>query len=312
MFCHCIALENLTVSATTNNLDSDAFYMVGNEETPCKLYCPEGFTPDTKIIKGDWWIKWKEGYFHYGNDPWSYAVFNRDTGRLIFYCFLGRETWNENYLVYPLNYDSYYPEWHDIASRVTSVDFNHTFARARPTSCFAWFKDMVNLTIIYGMYLLDTSKVTNMGSMFYNCPKLTDIDLKWMNTEKVTDMSFMFFNSYKLTELDLHTFYISNQTLTNRMFEGCSSLKTLFISNTAENFNVNTFVGNPLRHTRGVISMARAMDPDSAGSQFFIMHQDAPHLDGQYAAFGKVVKGIEVVDAIASVKTNYYDMPLNT
>ena len=70
-------------------------------------------------------------------------------------------------------------------------------------------------------------------------------------------------------------------------------------------------INNPLRHTRGVISMARAMDPDSAGSQFFIMHKDAPHLDGQYAAFGKVTKGIEVVDAIASVETNYYDMPLN-
>ena len=70
-------------------------------------------------------------------------------------------------------------------------------------------------------------------------------------------------------------------------------------------------INNPLRHTRGVVSMARAMDPDSAGSQFFIMHQDAPHLDGQYAAFGKVIKGIEVVDAIASVDTNYYDMPLN-
>ena len=70
-------------------------------------------------------------------------------------------------------------------------------------------------------------------------------------------------------------------------------------------------VSNPLKHTRGVISMARAMDPDSAGSQFFIMHQDAPYLDGQYAAFGKVTEGIEVVDAIASVKTNYYDMPLD-
>ena len=69
-------------------------------------------------------------------------------------------------------------------------------------------------------------------------------------------------------------------------------------------------VNNSLKHTRGVISMARAMDPDSAGSQFFIMHKDAPYLDGQYAAFGKVVEGIEVVDAIASVETNYYDMPL--
>ena len=61
-------------------------------------------------------------------------------------------------------------------------------------------------------------------------------------------------------------------------------------------------VPNPLKHLRGVISMARAYNPDSAGSQFFIMHQDAPHLDGQYAAFGKVVEGIEVVDTVVSVK----------
>ncbi len=69
-------------------------------------------------------------------------------------------------------------------------------------------------------------------------------------------------------------------------------------------------VNNPIKHERGVISMARAMDPNSAGSQFFIIHQAAPHLDGQYAAFGKVIKGIEVVDAIASVQTNYFDAPL--
>ncbi len=69
-------------------------------------------------------------------------------------------------------------------------------------------------------------------------------------------------------------------------------------------------VKNDLKHTRGVISMARSMMPDSAGSQFFIMHADAPHLDGQYAAFGKVVKGMEVVDEIASVRTNFMDRPL--
>lgn len=76
-------------------------------------------------------------------------------------------------------------------------------------------------------------------------------------------------------------------------------------------FSSNGF-NNPLKHTRGVISMARSMNPDSAGSQFFIMHQDAPHLDGQYAAFGKVVEGIEVVDKIANVKTNYVDKPLKS
>lgn len=68
-------------------------------------------------------------------------------------------------------------------------------------------------------------------------------------------------------------------------------------------------VSNPIRHTRGVISMARAMDPNSAGSQFFIMHADAPHLDGSYAAFGKVVEGMDVVDEIASVHVDYSDKP---
>ena len=66
---------------------------------------------------------------------------------------------------------------------------------------------------------------------------------------------------------------------------------------------------NPMKHERGVISMARAYDPNSASSQFFIMHQNAPHLDGQYAAFGKVVSGIEVVDEIASIPTDYSDRP---
>ncbi|MDF2612619.1 MAG: Peptidylprolyl isomerase [Clostridia bacterium] len=68
-------------------------------------------------------------------------------------------------------------------------------------------------------------------------------------------------------------------------------------------------VNNTLKHTRGVLSMARAMAPDSAGSQFFIMHQDSPHLDGQYAAFGKVIEGLDTVDYIASQPTNYADKP---
>ena len=66
---------------------------------------------------------------------------------------------------------------------------------------------------------------------------------------------------------------------------------------------------NDLKHSRGVLSMARTMAPNSAGSQFFIMHEDSPHLDGQYAAFGKVIEGIEVVDKICSVRTDYNDKP---
>lgn len=69
-------------------------------------------------------------------------------------------------------------------------------------------------------------------------------------------------------------------------------------------------VKNDLKHERGVLSMARAMDPDSAGSQFFIMHETSPHLDGQYAAFGKVTDGMNVVDKIATVRTDFNDRPL--
>lgn len=69
-------------------------------------------------------------------------------------------------------------------------------------------------------------------------------------------------------------------------------------------------VKNPLKHTRGVISMARSSSPNSAGSQFFIMHMDAPHLDGSYAAFGKMTDGFETLDAIATTRTDYSDRPV--
>ncbi len=74
-------------------------------------------------------------------------------------------------------------------------------------------------------------------------------------------------------------------------------------------FTSNGF-NNDLKHTKGVLSMARSMEPNSAGSQFFIMHEDAPHLDGQYASFGKVIEGLNVVDKVANTKTDYSDKPL--
>ena len=74
-------------------------------------------------------------------------------------------------------------------------------------------------------------------------------------------------------------------------------------------FAMNGFK-NDLKHTAGVISMARAQHPDSAGSQFFIMHKDAPHLDGSYAAFGKVIEGMDVVNEIAGVRVDYSDRPM--
>ena len=75
-------------------------------------------------------------------------------------------------------------------------------------------------------------------------------------------------------------------------------------------FKINGFENN-LKHTAGVLSMARAQDPDSAGSQFFIMHKDSPFLDGQYAAFGKLIEGMDVVNAIAAVSTDMRDKPIH-
>ncbi|WAW15118.1 peptidylprolyl isomerase [Peptostreptococcus equinus] len=76
----------------------------------------------------------------------------------------------------------------------------------------------------------------------------------------------------------------------------------------AGEFTMNGFTNN-LKHDRGVLSMARAMNPNSAGSQFFIMHQNSPHLDGQYASFGRVIEGMDIVDEIADTKTSFGDKP---
>ena len=73
-------------------------------------------------------------------------------------------------------------------------------------------------------------------------------------------------------------------------------------------FSSNGFK-NDLKHTRGVLSMARSMNPNSAGSQFFIMHEDSPHLDGQYASFGKLIEGFDALDEIATTKTDWHDRP---
>ena len=78
----------------------------------------------------------------------------------------------------------------------------------------------------------------------------------------------------------------------------------------AGEFKMNGFTANDIKHARGVISMARSMMPNSAGSQFFIMHENSSHLDGQYAAFGKVIEGMETVDEIAATQTDFHDKPV--
>ena len=119
-------------------------------------------------------------------------------------------------------------------------------------------------------------------------------------------------NFLKLIKEGFFSGMIFHRVIKGFMIQGggyTSDFKEKDASSIYGEFAANGFPQNDLKHTRGVLSMARTSIPNSASSQFFIMHMDAPHLDGQYAAFGALTSGIEVVDKIAGLKTDYYDCP---
>ena len=116
-------------------------------------------------------------------------------------------------------------------------------------------------------------------------------------------------NFLKLAEADFFNGLIFHRVIKGFMIQGggfTEDMEHKECDSIEGEFKANGFLQNDLKHTRGVLSMARTSDPNSASSQFFVMHQDAPHLDAQYAGFGKVTEGLDVLDAIASVKTGTY------
>ena len=116
-------------------------------------------------------------------------------------------------------------------------------------------------------------------------------------------------NFIKLAEADFFSGLIFHRVIRGFMIQGGGydeSMADRECESIRGEFRANGFPQNDLKHTRGVLSMARTSDPNSASSQFFVMHMDAPHLDGQYAGFGKLTDGLDVLDAIASVETGNY------
>ena len=116
-------------------------------------------------------------------------------------------------------------------------------------------------------------------------------------------------NFVKLAEQNFFEGLIFHRVIKGFMIQGGGYTAEMEQKETASirgEFRANGFGGNTLKHTRGVLSMARTSIPDSASSQFFVMHMDAPHLDGQYAGFGKVTEGLDVLDAIANTETGNY------
>ena len=150
----------------------------------------------------------------------AYAVFEGSTGTLTFKCSPSKPEG-----AYDLNRD-----WYAISKNIKKVVFDASFANARPTSCFMWFKGCFNLTTIEGIEYFNTENVTNMRYMFDGCWSLKSLDLTNFNTENVTDMYYMFAYCKSLESLDLTNFNTAKVTNMAGMFQSCYALKTIYAS----------------------------------------------------------------------------------
>ena len=168
--------------------------------------------------------------------PQPYAYL-RGNGTELVFCY--DNFWHSRTPVYELNTGSKTPGWKSEAATIKSVSFMSSFADARPTTTHEWFCDMKNLTSITGISYLNTSKVTNMRSMFNGCESLTSLDLSHFNTENVTNMYSMFNGCKGLQSLDLRNFNTANVTDMGEMFHSCEGLTSLNVSR----FNTKNVVG---------------------------------------------------------------------
>ena len=150
----------------------------------------------------------------------AYAVFEGSTGTLTFKCSPSKPEG-----AYDLNHD-----WYAISKNIKKVVFDASFANARPTSCFMWFRGCENLTTIEGIEYFNTENVTNMRYMFDLCKSLKSLDLTNFNTENVTDMYYMFAYCTSLESLDLTNFNTAKVTNMAGMFQSCYALKTIYAS----------------------------------------------------------------------------------
>ncbi len=233
-FVRCSSLETLVIPATANNLSSCAFAGTGSQSAPCAIAYPASFAPQN-VTEYENYFKWKEGYFKYVTQP--YVVLSGNT--LTFY-YDDKKASRTGY-VYDLNTDGNLPGWSANAASITTVEINKTFVNAKPTTCYNWFAGMTRLTSFLGVDYLNTSEVTNMMNMFYNCSSIAGIHLNYFNTAKVTNMANMFAGCSNSRSFYVFSFNTSKVTNMDSMFKGCSSLESINISNfnTAKVQNMN-------------------------------------------------------------------------
>ena len=258
MFNSCTGLTSLDVTNFNTENVTDMSYMFSYCNNLKEIYVSdkfvtgavrssEGMFYGASSLSGD--IDWKSvkvndktyaktdgGYFRdkaYDNRPWvKYA-----DGTLTFRCGY-KKTLGEN--EYALNSGENLPKWITHYDKINLVVFEASFANARPTSCYAWFRHSKNLTQIAGIENLNTANVTNMSEMFNGCSNLVKLDVTNFNTAKVTTMLGMFYDCSNLTELDVTHFNTAKVTTMFGMFSGCSNLAELDVThfNTANVTNM--------------------------------------------------------------------------
>ena len=240
MFMEDYSLSELTVSAKSAKLDPEGFSGVGTKSSPCHLVCTGGFTPEPEAEGGSW-FQWKKGFFTKSTTV-PYVAFK---GNVLTFRFDDQRVAlaKDGYLIYGLNEDIEEPTWQSnqtLRANVTKVVFEPSFAKVKPVSCFLWFNQMNGLRSVEGMEYLNTSEVTQMQQMFYDCRFLTEVDVSHFNTSKVESMSFMFAQCWNLFSLDVSNFVLPVNTYS--MFSG-SSINRLAVPASANELQENACDG---------------------------------------------------------------------
>ena len=243
MFEDCYALTSLDLTNFNTAKVKNMLFMFYGCSALTTIYTSDKFVTDKVTDNGSkmfYGCKNLKGYddskidYNYANcsptgyftSECEYAVFDNATGTLTF-----RYKGAKPEGAYGLNEGRNLPDWNNLRTNVKKVVFDASFASARPTNCYGWFKDFTNLTTIEGFEYLNTENVTNMTGVFNGCSALTSLDLTNFNTAKVTDMKLLFANCSALESLDLSMFNTENVTSMPSMFNGATNLKTLNVSN---------------------------------------------------------------------------------
>ena len=257
MFSYCTSLTSLDLSSFNTSKVTDMRWMFSTNSQLTSIRVGSGWTTDAVTastemfldcthLEGGWGTTYDDdhieaeyarndggpsspGYLTDPNAPMAYACYTADNTTLTFYYDNQRKS--REGTIYYLSVDKL-PVWvdDDTYTLVTHVAFDPSFAEARPTDNGNWFFGMQNLESITGLEHLNTSEVTRMDWMFYNCTKLTTVDLSTFNTEKVSNMLYMFSGCSGLTTLDLSSFNTASVTRMDDMFNDCINLQTIYVS----------------------------------------------------------------------------------